>query len=116
MKHALTQIKIKNAAAGNLEDGGGLRLVKKDTSGKWVYRYSHLGKRREMGLGAWPAVSLAAARAARATGPAAGSGGRPGGWVRGGRGRRSAVGGCDTVGGTARKCRRGVVVGKAERA
>lgn len=65
MKHALTQIKIKNAAAGNLEDGGGLRLVKKDTSGKWVYRYSHLGKRREMGLGAWPAVSLAAARSAR---------------------------------------------------
>lgn len=65
MKNALTQIKIKNAGPGNLEDGGGLRLVKNQDRGKWVYRYSHLGKRREMGLGPWPAVSLAAARQAR---------------------------------------------------
>lgn len=65
MKNALTQIKVKNAPDGKLEDGGGLRLVKRGDSGKWVYRYSYLGKRREMGIGSWPAVTLAAARSAR---------------------------------------------------
>jgi len=65
VKNVLTQIKIKNAPDGKLEDGSGLRLVKKGDSGKWVFRYSFLGKRREMGLGPWPAVSLAAARSAR---------------------------------------------------
>ena len=61
----LTAIGIKNAADGKLQDGGGLILVKRGTSGKWVYRYSHLGKRREMGLGPWPIVTLAAARRLR---------------------------------------------------
>jgi len=65
MRNRLTQIKIKNAGDGKLEDGGGLRFVKKGAAGKWVYRYSHLGKRREMGLGAWPAISLSAARTLR---------------------------------------------------
>ena len=65
MKNKLTQIQIKNAPDGKLEDGRGLRLVKKGAVGKWVFRFSHLGKRREMGLGAWPALSLAAARSAR---------------------------------------------------
>ncbi|WP_243613530.1 tyrosine-type recombinase/integrase [Shimia aestuarii] len=49
--------------AGKHEDGGGLRLVKKaDGGGQWVYRYSLHGRRREMGLGPIPAVSLKAAR------------------------------------------------------
>lgn len=65
MKNRLTMIGIKNAPDGKLQDGGGLTLAKTGLSGKWVYRYSHLGKRREMGLGAWPAVSLAEARKAR---------------------------------------------------
>ncbi len=65
MKHALTAIKVKKAGDGKLFDGGGLTLVKRGATGKWVYRYSHLGRRREMGLGAWPIVSLADARATR---------------------------------------------------
>lgn len=65
MEKRLTAIAVKNAGDGKLHDGGGLMLVKKSGSGKWVYRYSRLGKRREMGLGAWPALSLAEARDAR---------------------------------------------------
>lgn len=65
MKNALTQIQIKNAKDGKLQDGGGLILRKKNGSGKWIYRYSHLGKRREMGLGQWPVVSLSEARKTR---------------------------------------------------
>lgn len=62
MKNTLTVVKIKKAGDGKLFDGGGLTLVKSGETGKWVYRYSHLGKRREMGLGSWPLVSLAEAR------------------------------------------------------
>ena len=62
MKERLTAIKVKNAEDGKLFDGGGLILVKKDAAGKWVFRFTHLGKRREMGLGSWPLVTLADAR------------------------------------------------------
>ncbi|TMV66649.1 DUF4102 domain-containing protein, partial [Thioclava sp. BHET1] len=62
MKNGLTAIQIKKAADGKLFDGAGLTLIKKGEGGKWVYRYSHLGRRREMGLGSWPTVSLAEAR------------------------------------------------------
>lgn len=65
MRNKLTALGIKKADSGKLFDGGGLTLVKKGDSGKWVYRYSHLGKRREMGLGSWPTLSLADARQAR---------------------------------------------------
>lgn len=65
-RHTLTALKIKEAAPGKLEDGGGLRLLKKaEDAGSWVYRYSYLGRRREMGLGPWPALTLAAARRLR---------------------------------------------------
>lgn len=64
-KNKLTALAVKAAADGKLFDGDGLSLVKKDGRGFWVYRYSHLGKRREMGLGAYPEVSLADARKAR---------------------------------------------------
>ena len=65
-RHKLTALKIKAAEPGKLEDGGGLRLLKKsDDAGSWVYRYSHLGRRREMGIGPWPSLSLAEARKAR---------------------------------------------------
>lgn len=60
----LTQIQVKNGT-GKLFDGGGLMLIKSGATGKWVYRYSHLGRRREMGLGTWPTVSLADARTSR---------------------------------------------------
>ncbi|NVK62037.1 MAG: integrase arm-type DNA-binding domain-containing protein [Rhodobacteraceae bacterium] len=65
MQNKLTNISVRKAGDGKLFDGGGLTLVKKGDRGKWVFRYSHLGKRREMGLGAWPELSLADARKAR---------------------------------------------------
>lgn len=65
MAKDLTSIGIKNAPDGKLFDGDGLILNKKGSGGKWVYRYSFLKKRREMGLGAYPTVSLADARKAR---------------------------------------------------
>lgn len=56
---------IQKAPDGKLQDGRGLLLVKKGATGKWVYRYSLHGKRREMGLGSWPVVTLAEARRQR---------------------------------------------------
>jgi integrase len=56
---------IQKAPDGKLQDGRGLILVKKGKTGKWVFRYSHLGKRREMGLGNWPVTTLADARKLR---------------------------------------------------
>jgi len=48
---------------GYHHDGGGLYLQLTHGAGKsWVLRYAIGGKRREMGLGPYPAVSLAAAR------------------------------------------------------
>ena len=47
-----------------LHDGGGLYLrVAASGAKSWVYRYQLEGKRRDMGLGAFPDVSLADARA-----------------------------------------------------
>lgn len=65
-------MKAKSLAAGKYADGQGLWLVKRSQqAGKWVLRLSVSGKRREMGLGPWPEVSIADARAmalqARAT-------------------------------------------------
>ena len=48
---------------GKYEDGEGLRLVIKDSGRKsWVFRYQVANKRREKGLGSYPAVSLKDAR------------------------------------------------------
>ncbi|MFC6631764.1 tyrosine-type recombinase/integrase [Microbulbifer taiwanensis] len=52
---------------GTYEDGDGLRLVvKANGSRSWVFRYQLNGKRREMGLGSVPAVSLKQARVSAA--------------------------------------------------
>lgn len=49
--------------AGKHSDGQGLWLVKRSKAhGKWVARLVVHGKRREMGLGRWPDVSIAEAR------------------------------------------------------
>ena len=40
-------------------------LDRAETGGKWLYRYSLSGQRREMGLGSYPDVGLADARKAR---------------------------------------------------
>ena len=48
---------------GTYEDGDGLRLVVKPTGRKsWLLRYQLAGRRREMGLGSFPEVSLKKAR------------------------------------------------------
>lgn len=61
----LTAISIKKASDGKLGDGGGLELRKKGDAGRWVWRYSITGRRREMGLGTYPEVSLGEARKIR---------------------------------------------------
>jgi integrase len=64
-QNKLAAVKVKNAGPGKYEDGAGLRLVKRSKeAGVWVLRITAHGRRREMGLGGWPAVSLAEARAA----------------------------------------------------
>ena len=66
MAHALNKLNnatVKAAGPGKLSDGGGL-WVYKNTSGnaKWVLRYTLHGRRHEMGLGAYPNVTLREAR------------------------------------------------------
>jgi integrase len=54
----------KTASSGKYADGQGLWLVKRDRStGKWVLRLTMASRRREMGLGPWPDVSIGEARA-----------------------------------------------------
>jgi hypothetical protein len=54
---------VKSLDAGKFSDGGGLWIFKNDTGGgKWVLRVHVHGRRREMGLGAYPRVSLKEAR------------------------------------------------------
>ena len=64
--HALNRMsaaEVKNAAPGKHSDGGGLWLVKQPTgSAQWVLRVTVHGRRREMGLGSYPALALKEAR------------------------------------------------------
>ncbi|MFT5865930.1 MAG: integrase [Gammaproteobacteria bacterium] len=54
---------VKSLGAGKFSDGGGLWIFKNDTGGgKWVLRVHVHGRRREMGLGAYPRISLKEAR------------------------------------------------------
>jgi integrase len=61
----LTALAVSRAAKpGYLADGGGLYLQTTAAGARsWIYRYSLDKKRREMGLGPFPAITLAAARA-----------------------------------------------------
>ena len=63
---ATNRLSARGAAAagpGKYPDGAGLWLVKEESArGKWVLRVTVHGKRREMGLGPFPAVPLAEAR------------------------------------------------------
>lgn len=62
-KYRLTARFIQTADAGKHSDGGGLILVKTSKqSGKWIFRYTFAGKRREMGLGAMDQIGLAEVR------------------------------------------------------
>jgi integrase len=64
--NALTPLAVKNAKPGSYADGGGLRLLVKESGAKsWVYRFMLNGKSRDIGLGSAAgagAVSLADAR------------------------------------------------------
>lgn len=63
LHNALGQLRTKNLGPGKHPDGQGLWLVKRSrNAGKWILRFSVGGKRREMGLGRWPDVSIAEAR------------------------------------------------------
>lgn len=63
--HKLTDVKAKGRLpSGRHSDGGGLYLNVGPTGGKsWIFMWTQQGRRREMGLGAYPAISLANARA-----------------------------------------------------
>jgi integrase len=66
--NTLSHLLARNLVAGKYADGQGLWLVKRDRQlGKWVLRLVIDGKRREMGLGRWPDVSIAEARERAAT-------------------------------------------------
>lgn len=63
LHNAIGQLRAKNLGPGKHPDGQGLWLVKRSKdAGKWILRLSIGGKRREMGLGRWPDVSIAEAR------------------------------------------------------
>ena len=64
-RNKLTAIGLRNVGDGKHNDGAGLMLHKKDSGGRWIYRYSFAGVRRDMGLGSYPEVSLAEARKSR---------------------------------------------------
>lgn len=55
---------VKAGQAGSHSDGGGLFLkLNGKGAANWLHRYQMNGKRRDMGLGSYPLVSLADARA-----------------------------------------------------
>lgn len=63
--NALNHMQARRLPPGKYADGQGLWLVKRtETAGKWVLRLSIDQRRREMGLGRWPDVSLASVREA----------------------------------------------------
>ena len=60
---ALSTRKVETAKLGRHTDGRGLMLLVKPSGARsWVLRYQKGGRRRDMGLGAWPEVTLAMAR------------------------------------------------------
>lgn len=64
-KNRLTMIGLKASTGKVVQDGGGLMLNRTEAGGTWVYRYSLAGRRRDMGLGKYPDISLAVARRER---------------------------------------------------
>ena len=63
----LTQKKIDTVPSKKkYHAGGGLYFFKSsDITGKWSFRYTRYGRAQEMGLGAYPAITLTAARQQR---------------------------------------------------
>lgn len=62
-RNTLTAMQANALGQGKYADGHGLWLCKsRKDAGKWMLRLVVAGKRREMGLGRWPDVSIAEAR------------------------------------------------------
>lgn len=62
-RNTLTQLRVKSLTAGKYADGQGLWLCKSNRdAGKWILRITVYRRRREMGLGRWPDVSILEAR------------------------------------------------------
>lgn len=65
LSNRLTAVGLRSLPAGKHLDGNGLYLIKSDLdTGRWMLRYRLFRRRRDMGLGGWPAVGLADARRA----------------------------------------------------
>ena len=61
----INKLTVKGISAlpfGKHGDGGGLWLYKRENGAQWVFRFTIHGRRREMGLGGYPLVSLKDAR------------------------------------------------------
>ena len=62
-RNSLTQLRVKSLDVGKYADGQGLWLCKsRKDAGKWILRFTIHGRRREMGQGRWPDVSILEAR------------------------------------------------------
>jgi integrase len=61
----LTAKTVSNAREGKHTDGGGLQYQVKGGSKRWVLRYRWQGRDKEIGIGTYPDMGLAAARAKR---------------------------------------------------
>ena len=60
----ITTASLRSIKPGKYGDGGGLWLeISEGGSGRWFFRYMQRGRARERGLGAYPALGLAKARA-----------------------------------------------------
>lgn len=60
--YKLSAAKVRSAGPGKHSDGGGLYLYRLASGDQWVFRFTISGKRKEMGLGGYPGVTLAQAR------------------------------------------------------
>ncbi|MBO9432566.1 integrase arm-type DNA-binding domain-containing protein [Ruegeria sp. R13_0] len=60
--YKLSAATVRKAGPGKHSDGGGLYLYRLASGDQWVFRFTISGKRKEMGLGGFPGVSLAQAR------------------------------------------------------
>ncbi|WP_367646799.1 Arm DNA-binding domain-containing protein [Ruegeria arenilitoris] len=66
----LSAATLKSASPGKLSDGGGLWFHRRvDGGAQWFLRVTVHGRRREMGLGSYPEVSLKEVRQPHAKGP-----------------------------------------------